>query len=442
MNGFAAIFLVLNAVALLALPRRWAPLPLLLGACYMTSGQAVMLGPFHFTVLRLLVLFGVIRLLVRGERLPGGIIGLDRIILFWGVWLIFSSLYHKPSMEAFVFRLGVAYNALGFYFLIRVFCRNTEDLRHLLKTTCLLLIPVAFEMVSEKLTARNLFSLFGGVPEAVMIRDGKLRAQGPFGHPILAGTVGAMCIPLMIGIWRQHRFLAPIGLATCLAMVLASTSSGPLMSVVFSLFALALWRWRHLTSQMRKATVLIYIGLDLVMKDPAYFIMARVDLTGSSTGWHRAQLIRSAFRHLDEWWLIGTDYTRHWMATGVSYSVDHTDITNHYLYYGVWGGLPLMTLLVIAFYVAFRYVGQSLRLRAEATTAEQFMIWSLGSALFSHLVTCFSVAYFDQSVMFLYLNFAAIGSLHATALVESSELVQEPLLKVPPMIELSRNKLP
>jgi hypothetical protein len=276
-------------------------------------------------------------------------------------------------------------------------------------------------MVNEKLTGQNLFAFFGGVPEAVMVRDDKLRAQGPFGHPILAGTVGAMCVPLMVGIWRQHPLAAKTGLAACLAMVLASTSSGPLMSVLFSVFALVLWRWRHLTRQMRIATVVGYILLDIVMKDPAYFLMARVDLTGSSTGWHRAELIRSSFKHLNEWWFAGTDYTRHWMATGVSYSVDHTDITNHYLHYGVWAGLPLMFIFICMLWVAFRYVGQSLRLRTQAPFAEQFLIWSLGAGLLSHAVTCLSVAYYEQSVMFLYLNLAAIGSLHATALADVRE---------------------
>ena len=55
MNALATLFLLVNAVALLALPRRWAPVPLLVGACYMTLGQGIDIGPFRFTVIRLLV---------------------------------------------------------------------------------------------------------------------------------------------------------------------------------------------------------------------------------------------------------------------------------------------------------------------------------------------------------------------------------------------------
>jgi hypothetical protein len=421
MNGLAIIFLLVTAAALLALPRRWAPLPLLMGACYMTPGQSIDIGPFHFTVLRLLLLLGVIRVLIRQERLPGRLNGLDWLLLLWGAWQVCSSAFHKPFGEALVFRLGIAYNVLGIYFLVRVFCRNVEDMIQIIKLTAFLLVPVALEMVSEKLTGRNLFGLLGGIPEEVLVRDGKLRAQGPFGHAILAGTVGAMCLPLMIGIWRQHRLPAMIGLAACLAMVIASKSSGPLMSTAFAVFALMLWRWRHLTRQMRIGAVIAYVLLEIVMKDPAYFVIARIDLTGSSTGWHRAELMRSALRHLREWWFAGTDYTRHWMIVGLPAHPDSCDITNHYLWNGVQGGLPLMFLFIAALWVGFRYVGQGLRLRAESPFAEQFLVWSLGATLFSHAATCFSIAYFEQSVIFLYLTLAVLGSLRATASVAVSE---------------------
>ena len=53
MNGIAIFFALINAVALITLSRRHAPLPLLVGACYMTLGQGFELGPFHFTVIRL-----------------------------------------------------------------------------------------------------------------------------------------------------------------------------------------------------------------------------------------------------------------------------------------------------------------------------------------------------------------------------------------------------
>jgi hypothetical protein len=418
MNAFGAIFLLITAAAMLALPRRWAALPLLMGACYISPAQNVLLGPFHFTVLRLLLLIGGTRAMMRHERLPGGLNALDWLMVAWGAVTLGTSVFHKPFGDVLVYRLGIVYNAFGMYFLIRVYCQDTEELIQLLKIIAFLLVPVALEMINEKRTGRNLFAVLSGIPDAVEVRDGKLRANGPFGHAILAGTVGALCLPLMIGIWRQHRRPAIIGLAACLTMVIASKSSGPLMSLVIAVFALLLWRWRHLTRQMRIAAVLGYILLGIVMKDPPYFLMARIDLTGSSTGWYRAQLIRSAFQHFDEWWFAGTDHTRHWMATGLIIE-DQADIVNHFLAQGVNGGLLLMGITIGWFWIAFRYVGRSLQLRREGPFAERFLIWSLGSSLFASAVTCLSVSYFEQSVMFLYFNLAAIGSIYAFALAEA-----------------------
>src|SRR5208282_3215775 len=97
------------------------------------------------------------------------------------------------------------------------------------------------------------------------------------------------------------------------------------------LFAMALWKIRSHLRVLRWLTVFFLIVLNFIMNDPVYFLMARIDITGGSTGYFRAQLIRSAIVHLNEWLMAGTDYTLHCMATGISANADHTDMTNHYL---------------------------------------------------------------------------------------------------------------
>jgi hypothetical protein len=419
MTGFATFFLVVNAVALLALPRRWAPLPLLVGACYMTLGQGILVGPFHFPVIRLLMLVGFIRVLSRKERLVGRLSGLDWVMLAWAAWALLSSAF----VQSFVGQLGMAYNTLGIYFLIRVLCRDLDDIVHLVKIIAVVLVPVALEMLNEQLTGHNFFAAFGGsVPESVVVRGERLRAQGPFAHAILAGTVGAACLPLMVGIWRLHPRFAKIGLLACLLMVFASASSGPLISVILGAFALLLWRWRRFTRQMRIAAVVGYILLDLIMKAPAYFLIARIDLTGSSTGDHRAELIRQAILHLGEWWFAGTNYTRHWMAYGVSWSEDHCDITNQYIFYGVSGGLILMISFIAALWTAFSYIGGYLRMPIGDNISGQRFAWALGSALFAQAGSCISVYYFDQSFTFLFLNLAVIGSLYSSMSLQAANI--------------------
>lgn len=415
MSPLAIAFVLLNSLALLALPRRWAVVPFLIGACYMTLGQGVNLGPFSFSTVRLLIAVGAVRLALRGERFSGGLNGMDKMLLAWGAWAVFSSAFHAVTSEGnpLVFRMGLVYNVLGIYFLLRVFVRDIEDVKHLIKVSAFVLVPVALEMIQERITGKNLFAVFGGVSEHVVIRKGGLRAQGPFAHPILAGTVGAVMFPLMAGLYTSKLRAACIGMVACIVMVFTSGSSGPLMSLVFGIIAIGLWKWRHLTRQIRISLVVGYVLLDIVMKAPAYYLIARIDLTGSSTGWHRARLIEVGISHLSEWWLAGTDHTRHWMPTGVSWSPEHTDITNYFLKMGVIGGLPLMLLLIAAISLGFRYVGQSVKEADDQPWDEQFLHWCLGAGLITQAATCISVSYFDQSYIFLYINLAIVSVLHA-----------------------------
>ena len=118
---------------------------------------------------------------------------------------------------------------------------------------------------------------------------------------------------------------------------------------------------------VRWVALLSVLALNLVMSAPVYYLLGRIDLTGNSTGFYRAALIESTIRHFNEWWLGGTDYTRHWMASGVPWSQDHVDITNYYIRMGVDGGLPLMLLFIYILVVAFRIGGTGLAQQSRRT---------------------------------------------------------------------------
>jgi phage shock protein PspC (stress-responsive transcriptional regulator) len=386
----------------------------------MTLGQGVEVGPFHFTIIRIIIATGLARVLIGGERLAGGMNSLDWLMLVWAACAMASSFFHKDSSEALVFRLGLVYNACGIYFLLRIYCQSLDDVEKLCIFTAILLIPVAMEMLYEHVAFHNLFSVLGGVPEIPQIREGRIRAFGPFTHPILAGTVGAVCLPLMVGIWQRHRNIAFSGIAACLTMVVASGSSGPIMSVIAAIASLFMWHHREKMRLIRWLVVITYIFLEAIMKVPAYYIIWRLNVAGGSTGYYRAALIDSALKHLNEWWMAGTDYTRHWMPSGVSWSPDHVDITNEYLIMGVIGGLPLMFLFIAILTKGFSFVGQTQKQPSDLPAESQFMTWALGAALFAHTVTFVSVSYFDQSFLFIYLTFAAIGSAYSSTVAAQS----------------------
>jgi hypothetical protein len=400
-------------------------MPLLAGTIYMTLGQTVDVGPFHFSVLRILVALGVIRVLVKHERLSGGWNPLDKVMLAWGAWALVSSGFHKDVASTLVSHLGLAYNALGLYFLLRVFISGAEGVWSVARILLILLVPVALEMVLERLTGRNRFSVFGGVEEMCEVRGGKIRANGPFLHSILAGTVGAVCLPLAVLFWHRNRKLCLLGVLATGLIVVSSSSSGPILTMLFVSIALAFWRFRERMRLVRWVALLSVLALNMVMSAPVYYLLGRIDLTGNSTGFYRAALIESTAKHFNEWWLGGTDYTRHWMASGVPWSPDQADITNYYIRMGVDGGLPLMLLFIYILVVAFRLVGTALSNSQGQPFEQQFMIWTLGAILFGHAATWMSVSYFDQTVVFLYLILAAIGAVSALPF-QAAEVVAEP----------------
>ena len=403
------LFAVVSSVLLFVLPRCWASLPFLLGAAYMTHAQEIAIGPLHFPVIRILVAVGFARVMSKGERITGGLKALDWMMIAWAVWTVLCSVFHTDG--ALVLRLGMVYNALGIYFLFRVFIREDRDVLNVFKLVSILFVPLGIAMVLEKLTGRNAFALLGGVPAQAAIRHGHFRAQGPFGHPILAGTVGAVCLPMALFLWRTNRKLALTGIAATGGIVFGSGSSGPIMTIISIVGALLLWKRRRYLPVIRWMALVLVIALNFIMKDPVYYLLARIDITGGSTGWHRAALIEAAIKHFGDWWLGGTDYTRDWMPTGVTWSGNHTDITNHYIQMGVTGGMPLMLLFIGVLIVGFSTVGKALRASRKTPVEHRFLLWTLGSILFGHLTTFFSVTYFDQSVVFLYFLLASISSL-------------------------------
>lgn len=415
MNVAALAFLLTSSIAVVTLRRQWAIVPLLASCCYMTLGQGVELGPVSLPVYRLVLAAGLLRAVFRKEGLIGGLTTLDKLVIAWGVWMVLASFFHKwqPGSGP-VYALGFVYNVTLVYFLTRAWCHDLREMMAVVRAVSWLLVPVAVAMTAEHVFERNLFGvLFGGVSEGVYYRDGSIRAQGPFAHPILAGTVGAVCLPLMIGIWQRYRIDAVVGVLVCLAMVLTSSSSGPLMSTAMGVLALFMWFLRDRLRAIRWTLVGVYIVADISMNRPAYYLISEIDLTGSSTGWHRSRLIEAAFEHLSDWWAFGTDYTFNWMGVAVDEAGQHSDITNYYLWIGVIGGLPAMLLLIAVMWFAFVLTGKSVRNCHSEPGGHRFMIWCLGAGLFAHAGTSLSVAYFDQSMMFFWLNVGLIGSTFA-----------------------------
>jgi hypothetical protein len=407
-SSLGLIFTLAMVALLLALPRRLALLPIVLTACYMTFGQQIVIVGLHFRLLRLLVLVGCIRIIFRGEFRGFRWQRLDTVITLWSISSIVTYTLLWQTTDALVNRLGLVYDAFGLYFFFRCFVRDVEDITRACRIFAVVLLPLALSMSVEKLTGRNPFYVFGGVPEVTSVREGVLRCQGPFGHPILAGTFGAVWLPCFVGLWwqRRNRLLAVLGIVSSTLITFLAGSSGPVGAYLAGIAALSFWPFRNSMKRVRWVLVGLMLVLQLVMKAPIWFVFARFSFFSGSTGWHRANLIDQTISHFFDWWLVGTKETYSWGVWG-------GDITNQFILEGVRGGLITMILFTTIVVLCFSRVGRLLRTSRGESKRSRLFLWAIGATLFSHVMSFMSVSYFDQNVVNWFLTLAAVAAANA-----------------------------
>ncbi len=408
-SAFGALFALCMSALLVALPRRLVLLPIVLTTCYMTFGQQIVIAGLHFTILRILVLIALIRGLLRGEFRSVKWRQLDKLILAWGASgvIIYTLLWQ--TTDAMVNRLGIACNTVGVYLMLRLLIRDLDDFKMACRMYAGALFPVALFICFEKMTGRNPFYAFGGVPEFSMIRQGAVRCQGPFRHPILAGTFGAAWLPLFIGLWwqgRGNRLLATLGIAASVLISILSGSSGPVMTLITGAVGLCMRPMRRHMRAFRWGIIAFLVVLQMVMNRPIWYIFARMDMVSGSTGWHRSNLIDQTVKHFFDWWLLGTK-----VDNVGSWGVWASDITNQYLLEGITGGALTLTLFIALIVAAFKVVGRALKTARPEPLPSERLIWAIGVGLVCHVTTFLSVSYFDQNLVNWYLLLAAVSSI-------------------------------
>jgi len=401
--GLAAVLIF--GVAMLLLPRRWAVLPMTIIACFIPSAQRITVFNLDFNLLRIMVLFGATRMVLHGEMQNLVWKPLDTAMVLWVISAIVMNTLLMGTISDFVNRLGFAFDALGMYFLFRCLIRDWQDVDRLVTGCIMISIPVAVFFLVEKTTGRNVFSVFGGVPEITTIRQGRLRCQGAFSHPILAGCFWAALMPLFAAQWWKKgsgKFWAVVGVSTSMLIVITCASSTPVMAAIAAMIGGVMFFCRRYMKPIRWGVVLTLIALHIVMKAPVWHLIARVSAVGGSTGHHRYLLIDQAIKHFSEWWLMGTMSTLHWKGL--------FDITNQYILEGVKGGLLTLALFVTVIVLAFRGVGRLWRISTD-DKYKLALSWALGVSLFVHCMNFIGVSYFGQIYIVWYLILGIIGSM-------------------------------
>lgn len=409
--GLAALAVL--GFAMLLLPRRYAIVPMVVMACFLGPAQRIVVFTLDFNMLRVIVLFGWLRIFLRGEAVDFKWKGIDTIIVLWALSGTAAMAMLYGSVAALIYRLGFMFDAAGMYFLFRILIRDWRDIDAIASSVVLISVPVALAFLVEKSTGRNVFSIFGGVPEYTLVRNGVLRCQGAFAHPILAGTFWAALLPFIGALWFRtdwKHLLAPIGIVASLTIILTCSSTTPMAAVVLGVGASMLYPIRKKLVWIRWGGAMALVLLHIAMAMPVWHLLSKIDLAHGSKGWYRYKLIDDFISHFSEWWLFGTKSTAHWWEWGSN------DITNQYVLEGVTGGFVTLVLFVITIVISFRGVGK-FESQIGRVRSRRIMAWSLGVSLFIHCVIFIGVSYFGQSMMLWYLTLAMIGSLSPTGAI-------------------------
>lgn len=405
-----ACLMLVVVVLVLCLPRRWVIVPFLAAAFLIPLDQMIVLGPLHFQMLRVLILFGWIRLLATKTRSNLTIVHanwnvVDVALVLWASLAAIDIVLLWRSTDAVINQAGVLYTIFGLYFLLRFLIRDIDDVQRATVALVWVVGTVALIMLAEQATGRELYSIFGGVRHAdadLWLRGGRFRSTAAFSNAIIAGLFGAITMPLFAALWsRGRRTLSAIGITGSTIVVITSFSSTPVLAYAAGMAGLLLWPMRDRMRLLRWGVVIVLVGLHLAMKAPVWALIQRMDVIGGSSGYHRYVLVDACIRHFFDWFLMGTKSNGQWGFLT-------SDVANQYVWIGESSGiLPLAAFMCLIVY-GFKYLGRARR--AQVADSNQRFFWAVGCALFANAVGFFGIAYFDQLMVAWYLLLSIISA--------------------------------
>jgi hypothetical protein len=395
----------------LAAPRKLLVLPFIMAACLIPMNQRIIVAGLDFPVLRVLTLSCFLRLFIRNEVRQISWNSFDKLILTWNIigTIIYVILW--GTLQSVIFKCGTMFDNLGFYWIFRQFIQSFDDIYNIIKTFAVFAIFSAPLIAAENIRQFNLYSFFGDV--GGKFHRGRFRCAGPFPHYIMMGVFWAALLPLFYAKVKANssKFFYWIAIFAALTCVYFSASSTPIMTVAAIIVFWPLYGYRAHGKAFFWFTCFILLALHLFMNAPVWHLMARLDVFGGSTGWHRFFLFDMFIKHTSKWFFWGTKSTAEW-GRGLS------DITNQYVLEAVRGGIVTLVLFILILYNGVKISGgYSL---TEEDLGKKLISWGVCVSLLGHVISFWGVSYFGQITMLFYLTLAVVGFIHEEAIKKSN----------------------
>jgi hypothetical protein len=292
----------------------------------------------------------------------------DFLILFLGLWMIASMIYHLGFGQGLQRGGALALDATVAYYLARISFRSLNDMRRVLVLFAPGLFLAASTVMAESVLRRDLVQplaeqIFGKLPfflggDVAGYRDtqnyfrlGLMRASGPFSHSILGGLYLASMIGLynLSGLRGWPRLL---GNAAGL-MSFFSLSSAAILATALSYGLIIYERLQQRIRELSWTLLLSSAGVVIVLVE----VTTNIGFTGFVTRYLTLNQSTAFFRTLI--WEFGSKSVMNNPLFGIGFeSYERPDwmltesVDAHWLLMAMRFGLPAVIALVLAVVVA------------------------------------------------------------------------------------------
>jgi hypothetical protein len=172
-----------------------------------------------------------------------------------------------------------------------------------------------------------------------------------------------------------------------------------MITFVGGIVGLCFWQMRRHMYIVRRSIVFGLIFLQLNMKAPIYALLGRFSFVDGSTGWQRVNLFDQWVRHWPQWIFVGVR-----IETVASWAWGVQDITNHFIFTSIEGGLLAMILYIALITKGFKIAGNCIKQLNEKINIQKF-IWAIATVLLAEIISFFGVSYFGNFIFFNYMLF-------------------------------------
>jgi hypothetical protein len=207
-------------------------------------------------------------------------------------------------------------------------------------------------------------------------------------------------------LWGEEKYkvAAATGLLGATMMVWASHASTSWLAYGSGLLGLSFWFLRKKMRLIRMGLVAVLVVLHLVMNGPVWSLIAKIDLTGGSSSYHRYYLVDNCIRHFSDWWLLGYRYYGTW-------GMDMWDLCDQWVVCALTGGLITLVLFIMIYTRSFSLIGKT-RKQVQGDRKQEWRLWCLGSILFANVVASFGINYMIQLqvLLFMFVAFVSIAA--------------------------------